>query len=76
MKTTSPGSCWPLRYLPVLANAAAAFPMTVPGCNRIYRPRRSRSTFTITPGDLWIGRIVTALQPGDITLSPADALAL
>jgi len=69
MKIHAPGLLWPLRYLPRLRNAGT-FPMTVPGCNRVYQTPSVSLHLHEYPGDLWLDRHRYRLQPGDITLSP------
>jgi AraC-like DNA-binding protein len=64
---------WPLRCLPLLLNqSAGTFPMMAPGCNRSYEHVTFALHLHDYPGDWWIGKRRYRLEPGDITLSPAN----
>jgi len=49
--------------------------MTVPGCNRTYHARTVALHLHDYAGELWIGRHLYHLQPGDLTLSPNNVLS-
>lgn len=63
-----------MQHLPRLIRAGV-FPMTVPGCNRIYQAPTVALHLHDYAGEMWIGRKRYRLEPGDITLSPNGGIS-
>ncbi len=62
-----------MRCLPkIAARNAGSFPMIVPGCNKSYSHPTIALHLHDYRGTFWIGKRRFRLQPGDITLSPAQ----
>jgi AraC-like DNA-binding protein len=61
---------WPRRYLPAAVPPyAGTYPMTVPGCNRVYDHATVALHLHDYCGELWIADRLYRIQPGDITLT-------